>query len=81
MANVTRFPKEKSNDGRQPVRLSCPVHELPLVACKGCGCTEFNSAQQVRRASALVNSSGRDQYISIDVSVCLKCGQVLPERP
>jgi len=80
MAHVKNFPRA-NNDGRQPVKLSCQFQELPLVACKGCGCTEFTGAMQIRKASALVNSSGRDKYISVDVNVCVKCGQVLPERP
>ena len=54
------------------------VYESPTVVCK-CGSKIFHEAVVLKKVSALVTGTGREELIPIPVYVCDKCGEI-PEE-
>ena len=61
-----------------------PIHINPLkypsICCDNCGCETFIAACVFKKIPGLeVGYAGRDVTMPIDVYVCSKCGELMPE--
>lgn len=56
-----------------------PIKDTEEVKCS-CGSNLFQQAVSLRRVSALLTGTGRDEYVPVAVLTCLKCQKVF-ERP
>jgi len=51
------------------------VVESPNVVCE-CGCKIFVPAVALKKVSALVSPTGKEEIIDIPVYICSKCGEI-----
>jgi len=51
------------------------VDDLPWVSCS-CGGMLFDSAVMVKKVSALLSPSGREEIVPAEVIVCKSCGKI-----
>lgn len=51
------------------------VLNSPNVACK-CGCKTFIPAVALKKVSALVSPTGKEEIMDIPIYVCSKCGEI-----
>jgi len=51
------------------------INSLPWVACS-CGGKIFDSGVMVKKVSALLSPSGREEIIPADVIICKSCGKI-----
>ena len=54
------------------------ILDSPNCKCD-CGCTVFHEAMVIKRVSALMSPTGKEELYPIPVLVCDKCGKVLKE--
>jgi hypothetical protein len=54
------------------------ILESPNLTCE-CGCKIFDQKMVIKRISALLSPSGKEEFLPIDVVVCSKCGALLKQ--
>ena len=55
------------------------VLEGPNVVCKNCGSKLFHEAVALKKVSAILSPTGKEELMPIPVFVCDKCGEI-PEE-
>lgn len=53
------------------------ISSLPWVECS-CGGKIFDSGVMVKKVSALLSPSGREEIIPADIIICKNCGKIPP---
>ncbi len=54
------------------------VIDSPNVVCE-CGCRVFVPAYALKKVSALISPTGREEIVEIPVYICSKCGEIPAE--
>ena len=52
------------------------IKQTTEMKCEECGCTYFNEAYMIRKASKLLTGAAQDTIIPIPVMRCADCGHV-----
>lgn len=55
------------------------IYKSPTVVCPNCGSKVFHEALVLKKVSALVSPTGREELYPIPVYVCDKCGAIPDE--
>jgi hypothetical protein len=66
-----KFTSEQPNEGR----LSLDPDTLPWESCS-CGGMIFDSGVMVKKVSALISPTGREEVIPADMITCRSCGKI-----
>lgn len=53
------------------------INSLPWVECS-CGGKIFDSGVMVKKVSAILSPSGREEIIPADIIICKSCGKIPP---
>lgn len=61
-----------------PMDMAKAIATSPNVVCE-CGSKVFNSALVLKKISALVSPTGKEEIVDIPVFVCAKCGKIPAE--
>jgi len=61
--------QEMTNSNQQ---VSIDVNQLQNVKCE-CGCEIFVPAVKVKRISAIISPSGKEEKAAVQTLVCIKC--------
>jgi len=67
-------------DGNVQARIRVDLSQCEVMRCRKCGGEVFDMGFQLRKVSALVSPTGREEVIGVQVFVCRKCGEVLREK-
>ena len=62
-----------NNQNQQPINID-PSKTTP-IECMKCKCQIFQECIMIRRLSAIISPSGKEETFSIPVPVCIACGQ------
>ena len=52
------------------------INQTDTLACELCGCKIWDSAQIVKRISALVSPTGKETLVPLPMLVCKNCGDI-----
>lgn len=55
------------------------IYKSPNVVCPKCGSKVFNEAVILKKVSAIVSPTGKEEIYPIPVYVCSKCGTIPQE--
>lgn len=73
MMDLSNLGKEMA--GNTPVDMT---KSTPIV-CSECGHDMFMPAMKFRKISGILDGSGKDKYIPVEVYFCSSCGNINPE--
>jgi len=62
------------------MRINANPDDLPDIFCE-CGGGVFVQGMRIKKVSALISPDGREKYIHLPTSVCVKCFKALPDKP
>jgi len=72
--------KKKKQPQQKVVNLNVNPDDLKDILCE-CGHDIFVSAARIKKVPAIISPDGQEKYLTIPVSVCMKCDGVLPQKP
>jgi len=84
-----RAKQNRQNHQPKPVQLNVNPDDLPDVSCQNvvdmvsgavCGNLTFIDGKTIKKVSALVSPKGREGYVNVGASVCVKCFAALPRK-
>jgi DNA-directed RNA polymerase subunit RPC12/RpoP len=73
MMDLSNLGKEKVGNEHIDMSKSTPI------LCSECGHDMFMPAMKFRKISGIVNGTGKDKYIPVEVYFCSSCGNINPE--
>lgn len=59
----------------QQQQINVDISKADDVVCKSCGGIYFDDVVRMKRLSALMSPTGREEYINIPTLLCLSCGE------
>jgi len=64
----------------EKLKMNVNVESMPMVACKKCRGNFFKDVVVIKKISAIVSPTGKDEVLPIPVFICDKCGHPLDPR-
>jgi predicted nucleic-acid-binding Zn-ribbon protein len=68
--------KEKVYMQNQQLKLNISLDKTTPVTCENCGCSAFQPALLLRKASKFLTGTAQDGLVPIEIFCCARCGSV-----
>jgi hypothetical protein len=72
-------PKQLENEKKPEAQIRVNLNDAKAVVCEECGNQTFDAVLLIKKVSAILSPTGKEEVIPIQTLACYKCGHINKE--